>query len=134
MDTGDAAAGGGEDGEPHRLRNKGEAKNKDLFLVLFFVGGVVCLFVLITKGKKKNTDSQCVLSFKLSVTHSDFDLWVFLLQNELENFQIGSIQHCQAVMNACSYDSILALICKEPGQVKPDLHLFQCDEIKVNSL
>lgn len=135
MDTGDAAAGGGEDGEPHRLRNKGEAKNKDLFLVLFFVGGgVVCLF-LITKDKKKgHTDSQCVLSFKLSVTHSDFDLWVFLLQNELENFQIGSIQHCQAVMNACSYDSILALICKEPGQVKPDLHLFQCDEIKVNNL
>lgn len=97
-------------------------------------GGVVCLF-LITKDKKKgHTDSQCVLSFKLSVTHSDFDLWVFLLQNELENFQIGSIQHCQAVMNACSYDSILALICKEPGQVKPDLHLFQCDEIKVNNL
>ncbi|XP_005734240.1 epidermal growth factor receptor kinase substrate 8a isoform X3 [Pundamilia nyererei] len=53
-------------------------------------------------------------------------------KNELENFQIGSIQHCQAVMNACSYDSILALICKEPGQVKPDLHLFQCDEIKAN--
>lgn len=53
MDTGDAAAGGGEDGEPHRLRNKGEAKNKDLFLVLFFVGGVVCLFVLITNGKKR---------------------------------------------------------------------------------
>lgn len=134
MDTGDAAAGGGEDGEPHRLRNKGEAKNKDLFLVLFFVGGG-CLFVCFNyKRQKKNTDSQCVLSFKLSVTHSDFDLWVFLLQNELENFQIGSIQHCQAVMNACSYDSILALICKEPGQVKPDLHLFQCDEIKVNSL
>lgn len=133
MDTGDAAAGGGEDGEPHRLRNKGEAKNKDLFLVLFFVGGG--LFVCFNyKRQKKNTDSQCVLSFKLSVTHSDFDLWVFLLQNELENFQIGSIQHCQAVMNACSYDSILALICKEPGQVKPDLHLFQCDEIKVNSL
>ncbi|XP_039457120.1 epidermal growth factor receptor kinase substrate 8a isoform X3 [Oreochromis aureus] len=53
-------------------------------------------------------------------------------KNELENFQIGSIQHCQAVMNACSYDSILALICKEPGQTKPDLHLFQCDEIKAN--
>lgn len=132
MDTGDAAAGGGEDGEPHRLRNKGEAKNKDFFLVLFFVGGLFVCFNY--KRQKKNTDSQCVLSFKLSVTHSDFDLWVFLLQNELENFQIGSIQHCQAVMNACSYDSILALICKEPGQVKPDLHLFQCDEIKVNSL
>ncbi|KAF7656110.1 hypothetical protein LDENG_00046310 [Lucifuga dentata] len=53
-------------------------------------------------------------------------------KNELENFPIGTIQHCQAVMNACSYDSILALVCKESGQAKPDLHLFQCDDIKAN--
>ncbi|KAM6985216.1 epidermal growth factor receptor kinase substrate 8a [Aplochiton taeniatus] len=53
-------------------------------------------------------------------------------KNELENFPIGTIQHCQAVMNACNYDSILALVCKEPGQSKPDLHLFQCDDIKAN--
>ncbi|XP_023808427.1 epidermal growth factor receptor kinase substrate 8 isoform X2 [Oryzias latipes] len=53
-------------------------------------------------------------------------------QNELENFPIGSIQHCQAVMNSCSYDSILALVCKESGQNKADLHLFQCDDIKAN--
>ncbi|XP_034019809.1 LOW QUALITY PROTEIN: epidermal growth factor receptor kinase substrate 8a [Thalassophryne amazonica] len=53
-------------------------------------------------------------------------------KNELENFPVGSIQHCQAVMNACSYDSILALVCKESGQSKPDLHLFQCDDIKAN--
>uniref|UniRef100_A0A8C6UZR6 Epidermal growth factor receptor kinase substrate 8-like protein 1 n=1 Tax=Neogobius melanostomus TaxID=47308 RepID=A0A8C6UZR6_9GOBI len=53
-------------------------------------------------------------------------------KNELENFPIGTIQHCQAVLNACSYDSILALVCKESGQIKPDLHLFQCDDIKAN--
>uniref|UniRef100_A0A3Q3IX45 Epidermal growth factor receptor kinase substrate 8-like protein 1 n=1 Tax=Monopterus albus TaxID=43700 RepID=A0A3Q3IX45_MONAL len=53
-------------------------------------------------------------------------------RNELENFPIGTIQHCQAVMNTCSYDSILALVCKESGQPKPDLHLFQCDNIKAN--
>ncbi|XP_058882856.1 epidermal growth factor receptor kinase substrate 8-like isoform X1 [Acipenser ruthenus] len=52
--------------------------------------------------------------------------------NELEHFPLSTIQHCQSVMNACSYDSILALVCKEPGQAKPDLHLFQCDEIKAN--
>ncbi|KAM6962098.1 epidermal growth factor receptor kinase substrate 8a isoform 10-T10 [Tautogolabrus adspersus] len=53
-------------------------------------------------------------------------------KNELENFPIGTIQHCQAVMSACSYDSILALVCKDSGQSKPDLHLFQCDDIKAN--
>ncbi|XP_074554422.1 epidermal growth factor receptor kinase substrate 8a isoform X2 [Halichoeres trimaculatus] len=53
-------------------------------------------------------------------------------KNELENFPILTIQHCQAVMNACSYDSILALVCKDSSQNKPDLHLFQCDDIKAN--
>uniref|UniRef100_A0A803VWR4 Epidermal growth factor receptor kinase substrate 8-like protein 1 n=1 Tax=Ficedula albicollis TaxID=59894 RepID=A0A803VWR4_FICAL len=47
----------------------------------------------------------------------------------IEDFNY-TIQHCQAVMNACNYNSILALICKEPTQNKPDLHLFQCDEVK----
>ncbi|XP_067997980.1 epidermal growth factor receptor kinase substrate 8 isoform X2 [Melanerpes formicivorus] len=51
-------------------------------------------------------------------------------KNELENFPLSTIQHCQAVMNACNYNSILALVCKEPTQNKPDLHLFQCDKIK----
>uniref|UniRef100_A0A8C7I281 EGFR pathway substrate 8, signaling adaptor n=1 Tax=Oncorhynchus kisutch TaxID=8019 RepID=A0A8C7I281_ONCKI len=53
-------------------------------------------------------------------------------KNELENFPLGTIMHCQAVMSSCNYDSILALVCKEPGQGKPDLHLFQCDDIKAN--
>uniref|UniRef100_A0A3B3RCC7 Epidermal growth factor receptor kinase substrate 8-like protein 1 n=1 Tax=Paramormyrops kingsleyae TaxID=1676925 RepID=A0A3B3RCC7_9TELE len=53
-------------------------------------------------------------------------------KNELENFPLATIQHCQALLKACSYDSILALVCKEPGQSKPDLHLFQCDHIKAD--
>lgn len=53
-------------------------------------------------------------------------------KNELENFPLSTIQHCQAVMNACSYNSVLALVCKESGQSKPDMHLFQCDEIKAD--
>ncbi|XP_072418285.1 epidermal growth factor receptor kinase substrate 8a isoform X4 [Chiloscyllium punctatum] len=53
-------------------------------------------------------------------------------KNELEHFPFNTIQHCQSVMNACNYDSILALICKESGQGKPDIHLFQCDEVKAD--
>ncbi|XP_047660016.1 epidermal growth factor receptor kinase substrate 8a isoform X4 [Tachysurus fulvidraco] len=54
------------------------------------------------------------------------------IKNELEHFPLGTVQHCQAIMNSCNYDSILALVCKEAGQGKPDLHLFQCDDIKAN--
>ncbi|XP_058273690.1 epidermal growth factor receptor kinase substrate 8a isoform X1 [Hemibagrus wyckioides] len=53
-------------------------------------------------------------------------------KNELEHFPLATVQHCQAIMNSCNYDSILALVCKESGQGKPDLHLFQCDDIKAN--
>ncbi|XP_013883620.1 epidermal growth factor receptor kinase substrate 8a [Austrofundulus limnaeus] len=53
-------------------------------------------------------------------------------KNELENFPISSIQLCQAVMNSCNYDSILVLVCKDQNQTRPDLHLFQCDDIKAN--
>ncbi|XP_053506619.1 epidermal growth factor receptor kinase substrate 8a isoform X4 [Ictalurus furcatus] len=53
-------------------------------------------------------------------------------KNDLEHFPLGTVQHCQAIMNSCNYDSILALVCKESGQGKPDLHLFQCDDIKAN--
>ncbi|KAM6895718.1 epidermal growth factor receptor kinase substrate 8a [Xenentodon cancila] len=68
----------------------------------------------------------------LQVEEKTVSLMDLETKNELENFPVGSIQHCQAVMNACSYDSILALVCKESGQNKPDLHLFQCDDIKAN--
>ncbi|XP_077449486.1 epidermal growth factor receptor kinase substrate 8a isoform X3 [Stigmatopora argus] len=51
---------------------------------------------------------------------------------ELEVFPLASVQRCQAVADACSFDSILALVCKEAGQSKADLHLFQCDDVKAH--
>ncbi|XP_063761683.1 epidermal growth factor receptor kinase substrate 8a isoform X4 [Eleginops maclovinus] len=53
-------------------------------------------------------------------------------QKELENFPVSSLLQVQAVMNSCSFDSLLALVVREVGQSKPDLHLFQCDNIKAN--
>lgn len=55
-------------------------------------------------------------------------------QKQLEDFPVGSVQLCQAVMDAGVFHSLLALVCRDPGQNKPDLHLFQCDHIKVGSL
>lgn len=54
-------------------------------------------------------------------------------QDQLERFPLGSVQLCQAVMDAGVFHSLLALVCRDPGQSKPDLHLFQCEHVKVGS-
>ncbi|CAN9508335.1 unnamed protein product [Ophioblennius macclurei] len=86
--------------------------------------GVRRLRLLDAKGK---VWTQEIL---LQVEEKSVSLIDLETKNELENFPVASIQHCQAVMNTCNYDSILALVCKESGQSKPDIHLFQCDDIK----
>ncbi|XP_031438285.1 epidermal growth factor receptor kinase substrate 8a isoform X4 [Clupea harengus] len=88
--------------------------------------GIRKLRLLDAKGKVWTQDMVLQVDEK-AVSLIDADT-----KNELENFPISTLQHCQAVMNACSYDSILALVCKESGQGKPDLHFFQCDDIKAN--
>ncbi|CAL8405168.1 unnamed protein product [Arctogadus glacialis] len=88
--------------------------------------GVRRLRLLDAKGKVWTQDMLLQVEEK-TVSLIDQDT-----QKELENFPVGSIQACQALMNACAYDSILALVCKEAGQAKADLHLFQCDHIKAN--
>uniref|UniRef100_A0A8C4Z5C0 SH3 domain-containing protein n=1 Tax=Gadus morhua TaxID=8049 RepID=A0A8C4Z5C0_GADMO len=88
--------------------------------------GIRRLRLLDAKGKVWTQDMLLQVEEK-TVSLIDQDT-----QKELENFPVGSIQSCQALMNACSYDSILALVCKEAGQAKADLHLFQCDHIKAN--
>lgn len=55
-------------------------------------------------------------------------------QSPLERFPVGSVQLCRAVMDSCVFHSLLALVCRDPGQSKPDLHLFQSDHVKVGRL
>ncbi|XP_056604677.1 epidermal growth factor receptor kinase substrate 8a isoform X4 [Triplophysa dalaica] len=88
--------------------------------------GIRKLRLLDAKGKVWTQDMILQVDEK-SVSLIDSDT-----KNELENFPLSTVQHCQAVTNSCNYDSILALVCKESGQGKPDLHLFQCDDIKAN--
>ncbi|XP_056095882.1 epidermal growth factor receptor kinase substrate 8a isoform X2 [Rhinichthys klamathensis goyatoka] len=94
--------------------------------VLTIEDGVRKLRLLDAKGKVWTQDMILQVDAK-SISLIDTNS-----KNELENFPLGSVQHCQAVINACGYDSILALVCKESGQGKADLHLFQCDDIKAN--
>ncbi|XP_048884072.1 epidermal growth factor receptor kinase substrate 8a isoform X3 [Brienomyrus brachyistius] len=88
--------------------------------------GLRKLKLLDAKGKVWTQDMMLQVDDK-AVSLVDADT-----KNELENFPLGTVQHCQALLKACSYDSILALVCKEPGQSKPDLHLFQCDHIQAD--
>ncbi|XP_055508892.1 epidermal growth factor receptor kinase substrate 8a isoform X2 [Leucoraja erinacea] len=90
--------------------------------------GIRKLKLLDAKGKVWTQDMLLQVDEK-SVSLIDLES-----KNELEHFPFNTIQHFQSVMNACNYDSILALVCKEPGQGKPDIHLFQCDEVKAEMI
>ncbi|CAJ0943918.1 unnamed protein product, partial [Ranitomeya imitator] len=91
--------------------------------VLTIDDGIRKLKLLDAKGKVWTQDMY------LQVDDKAVSLYDIETKTELENFPVGGIQHCKAVMNSCRYDSILALVCKEPTQSKADLHLFQCDEV-----
>ncbi|XP_073506698.1 epidermal growth factor receptor kinase substrate 8 isoform X2 [Phyllobates terribilis] len=96
--------------------------------VLTIDDGIRKLKLLDAKGKVWTQDMY------LQVDDKAVSLYDIETKTELENFPVGGIQQCKAVMNSCRYDSILALVCKEPTQSKADLHLFQCDEVKASSI
>uniref|UniRef100_A0A8C5PIF4 EGFR pathway substrate 8, signaling adaptor n=1 Tax=Leptobrachium leishanense TaxID=445787 RepID=A0A8C5PIF4_9ANUR len=92
--------------------------------VLTVEDGIRKLKLLDAKGKVWTQD-MC-----LQVDDKGVSLYDIESKNELERFPVSTIQHCQAVMNACRYHSILALVCKESSQSKADLHIFHCEEVK----
>ncbi|XP_067849916.1 epidermal growth factor receptor kinase substrate 8-like protein 2 [Heptranchias perlo] len=50
-------------------------------------------------------------------------------QDELENFPLNIVHHCQTVLNQSKYPSVLLLMCQDSDQQKPDMHFFNCDEV-----
>lgn len=48
-------------------------------------------------------------------------------EEELENFPLSTVHHCQTVLNQMRHSSILLLVCQESEQNKPDIHFFNCD-------
>ncbi|XP_069480139.1 epidermal growth factor receptor kinase substrate 8-like protein 2 [Ambystoma mexicanum] len=48
-------------------------------------------------------------------------------EEELENFPLSTLHHCQTVLNQMRYSSILLLVCQDSEQSKPDIHFFNCD-------
>ncbi|XP_053304689.1 epidermal growth factor receptor kinase substrate 8-like protein 2 isoform X2 [Spea bombifrons] len=48
-------------------------------------------------------------------------------QEELENFPLSIVHHCQSVPGPHRYPHVLLLVCQEADQHKPDIHFFNCD-------
>uniref|UniRef100_UPI00358E999E epidermal growth factor receptor kinase substrate 8-like n=1 Tax=Myxine glutinosa TaxID=7769 RepID=UPI00358E999E len=46
----------------------------------------------------------------------------------LEKLDLNNVQHSQAVWDA-DHGWVLALICQDPSQTKPDLHLLKCEDV-----
>lgn len=53
-------------------------------------------------------------------------------QEELENFALPTVRHCQTVLNQLRYPSVLLLVCQDSEQSRPDVHFFHCDEVEVS--
>ncbi|CAL8373535.1 unnamed protein product [Arctogadus glacialis] len=51
-------------------------------------------------------------------------------QEELENFPLPTVHHCQPVLNQTRYPSVLLLVCQDKDQHNPDIHFFHCDEVE----
>ncbi|KAJ3597055.1 hypothetical protein NHX12_003455 [Muraenolepis orangiensis] len=52
-------------------------------------------------------------------------------QEELENFPLPTVHHCQTVLNQTRYPSVLLLVCQDNEQHRPDIHFFHCDEAEM---
>ncbi|XP_069754937.1 epidermal growth factor receptor kinase substrate 8-like protein 2 isoform X2 [Narcine bancroftii] len=65
----------------------------------------------------------------LQVNASSIRLLDCETQDELENFPLNTVHHCQNIHNQSKYQSVLLLICQDSDQHKPDIHFFNCDEV-----
>ncbi|KAM9185494.1 epidermal growth factor receptor kinase substrate 8-like protein 3 [Mergus octosetaceus] len=55
-------------------------------------------------------------------------------KEELESYPLGSVRDCAALLDACSYDSVLAISVQEQGPPGTSVLLFQCDRIGAQTL
>ncbi|XP_051979244.1 epidermal growth factor receptor kinase substrate 8-like protein 2 isoform X2 [Xyrauchen texanus] len=66
----------------------------------------------------------------LQVTDQSIKLLDCETKEELENFPLCTVHHCQSLLNQTRYPSVLLLICQDNEQHKPDIHFFYCDEVE----
>ncbi|KAM5138537.1 epidermal growth factor receptor kinase substrate 8-like protein 2 isoform 2-T2 [Mantella aurantiaca] len=63
----------------------------------------------------------------LQVMSNSISLLDSATQEELENFPLSIVHHCQSIQGPVRYPHVLFLVCQEPDQNKPDIHFFNCE-------
>ncbi|XP_066564785.1 epidermal growth factor receptor kinase substrate 8-like protein 1a isoform X2 [Amia ocellicauda] len=51
-------------------------------------------------------------------------------QDELEEYPLSCVQRCEAVLSERRYPSLLLLLCQEPSQKQPEVHIFNCQHLR----
>ncbi|XP_026567797.1 epidermal growth factor receptor kinase substrate 8-like protein 1 [Pseudonaja textilis] len=66
----------------------------------------------------------------LQVNGSAIKLLDINSKEELENYALATVAYCEAVCPESRSQSLLLLMCQETTQLRPDIHFFQCDQIR----
>ncbi|KAK9397482.1 epidermal growth factor receptor kinase substrate 8-like 1 [Crotalus adamanteus] len=66
----------------------------------------------------------------LQVSGSAIKLLDINSKEELENYALATVAYCDAVCPESRSRSLLLLMCQEPTQLRPDIHFFECDQIR----
>ncbi|CAH2325346.1 epidermal growth factor receptor kinase substrate 8 2, partial [Pelobates cultripes] len=63
----------------------------------------------------------------LQVMNTSISLLDCVTQEELENFPLSIVHHCQSIQGPHRYQQVLCVVCQDTEQPKPDIHFFNCD-------
>ncbi|XP_068115850.1 epidermal growth factor receptor kinase substrate 8-like protein 2 isoform X2 [Hyperolius riggenbachi] len=75
----------------------------------------------------QSKDKIWVQEMILQVMSHSISLLDCATQDELENFPLSSVQHCQSIQGPPRYPHILFIVCQEADQPRPDIHFFNCE-------
>ncbi|XP_070585120.1 epidermal growth factor receptor kinase substrate 8-like protein 1 isoform X2 [Erythrolamprus reginae] len=66
----------------------------------------------------------------LQVNGSAIKLLDINSKEELENYPLATVAYCDAVSPESRSKSLLVLMCQETTQLRPDIHFFECEQIR----
>ncbi|KAL7989997.1 hypothetical protein Chor_012663 [Crotalus horridus] len=103
-------------------------------LVTFSIGeedDLTCVEDAIRKlGIMDKQGKVWVQEMLLQVSGSAIKLLDINSKEELENYALATVAYCDAVCPESQSRSLLLLMCQEPTQLRPDIHFFECGQIR----